>query len=51
MAENGAGADASIVFEAAPFTEFVSKLYTAWKVRSLWLARARTKPQESQDGS
>mmetsp|Transcript_57982 Transcript_57982/g.132737 ORF Transcript_57982/g.132737 Transcript_57982/m.132737 type:complete len:1096 (-) Transcript_57982:241-3528(-) len=31
MAENGAGGDAGIVFEAAPFTEFVSKLYSAWK--------------------
>lgn len=48
MAENGAGGDAGIVFEAAPFTEFVSKLYSAWKVRSLLLARGADKGTPTQ---
>ena len=43
MADNGAACGhADIELDEAPFMEFVSRLYSAWKVRSLSLARART---------
>jgi len=45
MAENGAGGDAEIKFEAEPFKEFVSKLYAAWKVA------ARARPGERRHTS